>query len=138
MVVRTFELPEVDQRRGEIHVGSAGRHAIPELLRQSHRLLAHRPTPRVLGAHRVHAAEQLHRPEPHGRVLETLGELAHPRESAKRFLVAPAVDGDRRPPELMEKRHLAPQTLRGLGSRQQEIECSLLVQANLPIEARSA
>src|SRR4030095_6652551 len=66
------------------------------------------------------------------------GELAHPREGPRGFPVAPAVDGDERPPEFMEKRHLAPQTLRGLGLGLQQIERRVEVQADLLVgEARS-
>src|SRR5262249_24252871 len=72
------------------------------------------------------------------RVLEALGELAHPHEDPKGFLIAPAVDGDRRPPELVEKRQLAQQMLRRLWSRLQEMKRGLQVKPDLLVgETRS-
>src|SRR5262245_25829763 len=133
MLVRLLELADVDQGRGEIHLGSSGCLVLPELLRESERLLAEGPRRRVIGAHRVHAAQSRHGAQTHRWKLEAFGDRACPRERSKSLLVAPAVDRGQGSAELQEKRYLALKTVRGLGLRLQELESRLKVEANLPI-----
>jgi len=117
VMMRTFDVAEVNQGGAEIHVRGPGGRGISEMLREGHRALAEVAGRRVLRAHDVDAAERFHRLEPHQRDVQALREDAHPREGARGIGIAPAVDRGQGPAELIEKRHLLLQALLGFGAQ---------------------